>query len=178
MNIDTSELVDDSYKQPSVEELSPGQVLWFGEWLETSDRTVTEREINAPVIWCATIKEIEQTSFQKGFMSHGKLLPDIKQYVVRFEEGGRDMSFYVGEKEYLNPQFYLDKDLLLAELRQEKQENVEEAEERLRQAERDLERYRAWDAADIPVVSKAAVEAGFRWATVLKKQAEIEATGE
>lgn len=176
MQLDVSNLTDGTYKQPSVEELSAGQVLWFVEWLETGDENVKEDRIHAPVIWCGTIKEIEQTSFQKGGGSHN--IPDIKQYTVHFEEGGQNAYFFVGEKEYLNPQFWLDKDLLIATVTENKEVEVEEAEERLRQAERDLDRYKAWLNADVPVVSKEAADEGFRWSTVLGKQAEIEAAGE
>jgi hypothetical protein len=175
MQIDTSGLEDDSYKQPSVEELQVGQVLWFMEWLETADRDVQENYIHAPIIWCGTIKEIEQTSFQKGFMYHGRLQPDIKTYTIHFEEGGKGAYFYVGEKEYLNPQFWLDKDVLIAQINEDKEENIREAEERLAQAERDLDRYKAWRDADIPLVDAAAAAKGFRWTTVMSKQSEVEA---
>lgn len=153
------------------ESLEAGQVIWFNTWLPCGGETVTGDKISKPATYSATIETVELMSFQKGLP--GKW-PDIKQYYFTFEEGGEGMTLYVGEREYLNQRFWLDREGALSEVNWEKQESLKEAAENFEKAKADLEFYTELQLADVPNIHLTATDDTYQYEGVMERQAEID----
>ena len=141
----------------SPEELKPGQILWFVDWLETYDRDVTESDVHRAAIHCATVVDVELMSFQKGL--NGK--PDDREFKVTFEEGNEYIVVYTGVREDAGYRFFLSKEAALESIREAYEEELETAEENLKKAQADVERAREYLASHPPQISKEASEKGF-----------------
>jgi hypothetical protein len=95
---------DDPVGKVSIDDLTVGRTIWFVDTVKSEIQDAAESDIMIPFIYSGEIVEVEEMAMSRV---GGKV---NREMAIKFQ-GSDDwgMTFYVGEREYLNQRIFLTK---------------------------------------------------------------------
>lgn len=159
-----------SDEQINVEELTPGQVIWFQHSVKTDVDSASGGEVEDIFIYSATVDHVEQVAFRKGYGQ----VPAEAEYQIHLTDGDA-IYWRVGEGVNYNPEIFLTREEAIENARYWYDSYLKDQEEELEKAQKAVAYLRERQQREIREIHKESADEGYYMSTVEEKEAEIAA---